>query len=142
MNRCRPAPDLEERVKSRTLELRRTVMALERKAIEQPEAETLIQKLAHFDTLTGLPNRLLLNKRSALALNMGRRNPQHLALMFLDLEHFKKINDSLGQQIGDELLVALARHRWLAQDRIAERQQRHDPNGFSHHRPEVLAQMA
>jgi diguanylate cyclase (GGDEF)-like protein len=100
--------DLEKLVESRTLELKRTVMALERKAMEQHESEAMIQRLAHFDPLTGLPNRLLLNDRSEHALNVARRNQQCLALMFLDLDHFKNINDSLGHRVGDEVLVALA----------------------------------
>jgi diguanylate cyclase (GGDEF)-like protein/PAS domain S-box-containing protein len=100
--------DLEKLVESRTLELKRTVMALERKAMEQQESEAMIQRLAHFDPLTGLPNRLLLNDRSEHALNVARRNQQCLALMFLDLDHFKNINDSLGHRVGDEVLVALA----------------------------------
>ncbi|MDP2000103.1 MAG: EAL domain-containing protein [Rhodoferax sp.] len=100
--------DLEKLVESRTLELKRTVMALERKAIEQKESEAMIQRLAHFDPLTGLPNRLLLNDRSEHALNIARRNQQCLALMFLDLDHFKNINDSLGHRVGDQVLVGLA----------------------------------
>ena len=72
-------------------------------------AQEHIQRLAHFDSLTGLPNRSLLKDRINQALSSAQRNQTPLALMFLDLDHFKNINDSLGHRIGDELLIALAR---------------------------------
>ena len=100
--------NLEILVELRTLELSRTVMALEKKATEQKEAEAHIQRLAHFDVLTGLPNRLLLNDRCLHALSVAHRGHQSVALMFLDLDHFKNINDSLGHRVGDEVLVELA----------------------------------
>lgn len=100
--------DLEKLVELRTQELSRTVMELEKKATEQKEAEAHIQRLAYFDALTGLPNRLLLNDRCQQALSVAQRGHQTVALMFLDLDHFKNINDSLGHRIGDEVLVELA----------------------------------
>lgn len=100
--------DLEKLVEIRTEELSRTVMALKKKAAEQQIAEAHIQRLAHFDPLTGLPNRVLLHDRSQQALNVARRCNQPVALMFLDLDHFKNINDSLGHRVGDEVLVELA----------------------------------
>ncbi len=104
----RTRADLEELVELRTQELRRTVLALEKKVVEQKEAEAHIQRLAHFDTLTGLPNRLLLNDRCNHALSIAQRSNQPVALIFLDLDHFKNINDSLGHRVGDEVLVELA----------------------------------
>jgi diguanylate cyclase (GGDEF)-like protein len=100
--------DLEKLVEIRTLELSRTVMELEKKAVEQKVAEAHIQRLAHFDALTGLPNRLLLNDRCQQALSVAQRGRQSVALMFLDLDHFKNINDSLGHRVGDHVLVELA----------------------------------
>jgi len=100
--------DLEKLVEIRTQELSRTVMELEKKAAEQKVAEAHIQRLAHFDALTGLPNRLLLNDRCQQALSVAQRGRQSVALMFLDLDHFKNINDSLGHRVGDHVLVELA----------------------------------
>jgi diguanylate cyclase (GGDEF)-like protein/PAS domain S-box-containing protein len=81
---------------------------LSRDITENKLAEEKIRQLAHFDALTGLPNRAMLNDRCQLALSSAQRSGTSLALMFLDLDHFKNINDSLGHSIGDELLVALA----------------------------------
>lgn len=75
---------------------------------ERRRAEQQIHRLAHYDVLTGLPNRALLVDRAAQALSLSRRTEDPLALMFLDLDHFKEINDTLGHRIGDLLLVAVA----------------------------------
>lgn len=75
---------------------------------EQKNAEDRIHWLAHFDELTGLPNRTLLTDRIAHAISMSQRSGESLALMFLDLDHFKNVNDSLGHLVGDQLLIQLA----------------------------------
>jgi diguanylate cyclase (GGDEF)-like protein/PAS domain S-box-containing protein len=64
--------------------------------------------LAHHDILTDLPNRSLFSDRLTQAISMARRNRQQLAVLFLDLDGFKHINDSLGHGIGDKLLQAVA----------------------------------
>jgi diguanylate cyclase (GGDEF)-like protein/PAS domain S-box-containing protein len=67
-----------------------------------------IQKLAHQDVLTGLANRFSLDHRLEQALLSCTRNQQRLALLFIDMDHFKDINDSLGHQVGDEFLIHIA----------------------------------
>jgi len=75
----------------------------------QKRIEERIHYLANFDSLTGLPNRTQLNDRLNYALGLAKRSNGHLALMFLDLDHFKDINDTLGHSIGDALLIELAK---------------------------------
>ncbi len=71
-------------------------------------AEAHIQYLAHYDTLTGLPNRMQWISRAEQALAFARRHQMRLGVLFLDLDNFKTINDTLGHPTGDRLLSAVA----------------------------------
>ena len=64
--------------------------------------------LAQHDVLTDLPNRVLFNDRLTQAICLAERQGKQLAVMFVDLDHFKKINDSLGHGVGDKLLQSVA----------------------------------
>ncbi len=75
---------------------------------ERKAAQDRIEYLAHHDPLTGLPNRLLLRDRFVQAAAQAERTQQRVALLFLDLDRFKTVNDSLGHPVGDRLLQALA----------------------------------
>ncbi|NTV72216.1 MAG: EAL domain-containing protein [Azonexaceae bacterium] len=75
----------------------------------QKVAEQRIRELADYDVLTGLPNRRLLRERFVQLLAAAERDKTEIAVIFLDLDHFKRVNDSLGHSVGDELLCEVAR---------------------------------
>lgn len=77
-------------------------VAIIRRSLQQ------LDHLAHHDTLTGLPNRLLLQDRLTHAIHRAHREGHRLAVIFLDIDRFKNINDTLGHTVGDHLLVLLA----------------------------------
>jgi len=100
---------LEERVARRTRELE---IANEQLELSKEKAESVASRMeyhAHHDALTGLPNRVLLNDRITSELAHARRQQTNAALLFLDLDRFKIINDSLGHAVGDQLLRVISR---------------------------------
>ncbi len=84
---------LEEDIKTKTYE------------IEQQKE--ILRHQVHHDSLTGLPNRILFNDRLEHGIELAKRHKTKIALFFIDLDHFKQINDSLGHQIGDKVLVTV-----------------------------------
>ena len=74
----------------------------------QKDAERRIRELADYDVLTGLPNRRLLQTRFVQLLANAEREQKEIALVFLDLDHFKRVNDSLGHSVGDDLLCEVS----------------------------------
>lgn len=72
-------------------------------------AEALIRQQAYYDTLTGLPNRRMLRDRLEQEIKRSKRDQQELAILFIDLDHFKEVNDTLGHDRGDLLLVEAGR---------------------------------
>ncbi len=85
------------------------MIAIVRDITERTHAEEQIKHLAYHDALTSLPNRLLFKDRLTVAISHAFREKFRLAVLFLDLDHFKVINDSLGHNIGDLLLQELAK---------------------------------
>jgi PAS domain S-box-containing protein len=71
---------------------------------QRKDAEEQIRRLAYYDTLTGLPNRLLFTDQLRKAIATAERQAQQVAIMFIDLDNFKRVNDTLGHGAGDELL--------------------------------------
>ncbi len=72
------------------------------------QAEERIQHVAHHDSLTGLPNRLLFNDRLGQAISLAKRDARQFALLYLDLDSFKPVNDNLGHDAGDQILKIVA----------------------------------
>ena len=84
------------------------LLSVTRDITEKKQAEERIQRLALFDQLTGLPNCTELQTRFKFALNLAQRHGKQMALMFLDLDRFKNVNDTLGHSVGDQLLMAVS----------------------------------
>lgn len=76
---------------------------------EKKQAEQIIWKQANYDTLTGLPNRRMLLDHLSTELLKSERQQKHFAFMFLDLDYFKEVNDTLGHDLGDQLLIETAK---------------------------------
>ncbi len=86
-----------------------SVLCIHTDITQRKNAAAEIQRMAFYDTLTNLPNRLLLQERLKLALASSGRNNQHGALLFIDIDNFKTINDTLGHVAGDILLVNIGK---------------------------------
>lgn len=99
--------ELERRVIKRTEELARTNDKLRHEIHERVRAQHELTHLATHDTLTGLPNRSLFNEHLGIVLHTASRHQREVALLFLDLDGFKKINDTYGHDAGDRLLQTL-----------------------------------
>lgn len=84
-------------------------LAIKDNVTEKRQADERIKQLAYFDQLTGLPNREQLNQCFEYTLALSKRNDSSFSLMFLDLDHFKNINDTLGHSVGDKILMETAK---------------------------------
>jgi len=110
---------LERAVADRTQELVSANRRLEAEIADRKQAETRAQHLADHDPLTGLPNRRLLEDRLMQAIARGGRNQKPTAVMFVDLDRFKAINDTLGHAVGDVLLKEVS-ERLVRQLRVGD----------------------
>ncbi len=100
---------LNMKVDERTSQLSRRDEELNKAAEEITETRTRLQHLAYYDSLTALPNRRLFTEQLDLLLGLGQRNGQTLALLFLNLNNFKRINESLGHSAGDQVLLEVGK---------------------------------
>ena len=84
-------------------------LAIEDDITEKKQVEEQVKYLAHYDQLTGLPNRVLLEDHFQFAISIAARNHEKLAVMFMDLDNFKNVNDGLGHSVGDKLLIEVSK---------------------------------
>ena len=96
------APSEEDRLQMRRLADQAAVALANARMLDQ------VRELAYYDSLTGLPNRLSYKERLAYALEQASRNQRLVAAFFIDLDHFSRINDTLGHEVGDQLLRQVA----------------------------------
>ena len=101
--------ELEIKVVERTSELSKSNKELENEINIRIDMEEKIKKLAYYDYLTGLPNKRLFNDRLNQCILDAVRNEKSLGVLFLDLDSFKRINDTMGHAKGDELLKMVSK---------------------------------
>jgi diguanylate cyclase (GGDEF)-like protein len=100
---------LEEEVDRRTAEIKSVNEELRRQISQREQAEERIRYLAYYDGLTGLPNRQLFQEHLRNALTAAKHGGGQVGLLFLDLDRFKQVNDTLGHSVGDELLCEVSK---------------------------------
>ena len=100
--------ELERKVEERTLNLATTNQSLEAEILTREKIEEQIKYIAYHDNLTNLPNRRFLNEQINHAIALTKRMEKMLAVMFMDLDNFKLINDTMGHSAGDKMLVAVS----------------------------------
>jgi diguanylate cyclase (GGDEF)-like protein len=95
---------LEPLPMTRSDEIGHLILAFNRLLLKLNDKQAELERIAHYDMLTGLPNRILLYDRLGQALALARRNKTQIGLLYMDLDGFKVINDTLGHDAGDEAL--------------------------------------
>jgi diguanylate cyclase (GGDEF)-like protein len=101
--------ELDARVAARTMELAAANTQLLDEVAERQRAEIRLDHLAHHDPLTGLPNRLLFAEHLHRSIGNAERHVRQIALLFIDLDRFKEVNDTMGHTVGDELLIEVGK---------------------------------
>ncbi len=100
---------LEHRVAERTEELKQANKTLTKEIEYRKRAEEQAKHLAYVDPVTGLANRLLFNQRLGQAFRLAERYKRNMAVIMIDLDHFKKVNDGFGHPVGDDVLIETGR---------------------------------
>jgi len=100
---------LESRVAERTIELGAEMEQHMRTTAQLRESQMKLEHMAYHDALTGLPNRRMFDDRLTLMVSQAQRDGQGIALALLDLDHFKQVNDTLGHDAGDAMIIEAAR---------------------------------
>lgn len=100
--------ELEERVQARTAELEETNRRLQQEIFDHAQAQAQLHRLAFYDTVTDLPNRALFMEHLEQAFKRTQREDWLFGVLFVDLDRFKAVNDTLGHQAGDQLLLLFA----------------------------------